>query len=102
MGSADVHHGHCPGLLQRVARGQVRHEPGGEELQRLLLHVQSDDVHRLHSRHSDSVQVSNGDIKSSNKLILSRYTSYVKPEIPLGNMQNGGAQGKVRSCCLIS
>lgn len=26
-----------------------------------------------------------------------RYTSYVKPEIPLGNMQNGGAGGKVRA-----
>ena len=33
--------------------------------------------------------------KINNIFLFSRYTSYVKPEIPLGNIQNGGPQGKV-------
>ena len=57
LGGPHVHHGHRPGLLQRVARGQVPDEPRGEELQRLLLHVRPYDVHCLHCRYTDSVQV---------------------------------------------
>ena len=57
----------------------MQDEPRGEELQRLLLHVCADDVHRFLV--ATQIQF--------------RYTSYVKPEIPLGNIQNGGPQGKV-------
>ena len=99
MGRPHVHHGHRPRLLQRVARGQVSDEPRGAELQRLLLHVRAHDVHRLHRRHADSVQVrtqSNQLIRVFHNEYVRRYTSYVKPEIPLGNLQNGGPQGKVK------
>ena len=58
MGHHDVHHGHRAGLLERVAGRQVPDEPGREELQRLLLHVLTHDVHRIHRRHADTVQVS--------------------------------------------
>ena len=58
MGDHDVHHGYRAGLLERVAGRQVPDEPGGEELQRLLLHVLPHDVHSIHRRHADTVQVS--------------------------------------------
>ena len=57
MGDHDVHHGYRAGLLERVAGRQVPDEPGGEELQRLLLHVLRHDVPGLHLRNSDSIPV---------------------------------------------
>ena len=66
VGDHDVHHGHRAGLLERVAGRQVPDEPWREELQRLLLHVLTHDVHRIHRRNADTVQVR----KNSKPLLL--------------------------------
>ena len=98
VGRPHVHHGHRPRLLQRLARRKVQDERGREKLQRLFLHVLLHDVPRVYHGNSDPVQVNtiykvNFDIYWN---FITRYTSYVKPEIPLGNIQNGaGSQGKV-------